>query len=274
MPTTKELIGRQRAEYDLAIKAQFRLVVFQGFILIYSLAIANAEQFRYWLGLPLLFATIWLVQRSLRASNIRANSDRARRAIVLSEGLNLDLGPVLHLAVFDKLIAGADAASAREKESYYDSGSKPGLKRVIEYIEESAFWSRELMKESLTRSYWVVGGLAVLIFVYLLVVVPFLNSEWTFGLNGLIAGAATLIVSAGAVGGVIQYASAKGELDSLMTSFQNAKQTELNEAQRIFLVTEYYAIMNRAPLFLPGLYDALHSKIAERWATNKSELGG
>ena len=150
MQNNGKLLWRLRDEYLKAQKYEF-LQLFPTFVLI-ALAICSlfigSELPQYFFAvasLATLGIKIWLVGLHSQA---KAASNSARRAVMLLEGLGGTLNLINQVALFDKLNAAIAHEETIDPKVYYASQQKKGSSRLLELVEESAFYSSKTHKAS------------------------------------------------------------------------------------------------------------------------------
>jgi len=144
-----KLLGLQRAEFQRAEKLQkwanrlqisnvvasIACVIIQEILLVYTLSIIS-----------ILLALAWFFM-SEESKMSHSTAERARRAIVIRNGLGIKLGskPYSDLVMLFK--ASSDNARQWEDKEYFKSESEYGNQKLAEIVEESAFWSKFLLQE-------------------------------------------------------------------------------------------------------------------------------
>lgn len=159
-----KLLGLQRAEFQRAEKLQIWAGRVQIFIVLVSIAcvIIQENTFVYALSIvSILLALAWLYI-SEESKTSHSTAERARRAIVIRNGLGIKLGAKSYSDLIILFKASSDSAKQWEDEEYFKSESEYGNQKLAEIIEESAFWSKFLLQEYAKKSWFIFSCVLVL----------------------------------------------------------------------------------------------------------------
>ena len=267
------LIAFQRAEFSKAIRLQAWVLIVQVVIaLLACLAVVfDGATAAYIFAVAALVMTGVWVAMEFRFRDSREQADRARRANVFSFGLKQALAPAIQEEISEGFSVTARNAEPFRDPDYYKSKAPPGPARLAEMVEESVFWSKDLMRESAKLALlWVCLCLLLAIGAMLALILLAQNGVMLAAVR-VICTLATLVVSMGSLGSAIMYHRAAHALEKLLVRFQILELSNYPLADLMFAITEYYALVERAPMFFPKVYELRKPRLQKQWAKYKGE---
>lgn len=272
MVTVKQLIGRQRAEFDraaLLFRGRFTLLVSTAVMG----AISTAVSAPYWLYviafLALVLALVMLLVDDMYQSS-RLTAERARRATLVMHGLGRIISETEINDIHESMSASDKKAKALEDADYYASKSHPGPQKLLEMIEEAAFWTKATQRVS---GLWAWGFFFVAVLVS---VVTFFFIVPSWGTNDLMTAArvlcAVLIFAVGTdfLGAARTYQSTAQLLDRLLLRIDGVRLRGYPEVDVLTMFGDYNGIVERTPLTLPLVYKIHKAELNRMWSSRKT----
>jgi hypothetical protein len=270
----QQLVGRHRAEFAKAARLQRKVLWAQiGIAFAAGAAVFITHPVGAYLAavgtLALVGLWAWL---GWSYQETRSQAERARRAILLIDGLgeNISSSELRNLEVH--FTTSPEEGSQYEDQNYYAARAIPGDERLAEMLEESAFWSADLMHESAKRA-WLYCIVYSIVGVSLLFLsVPFFDAERLLGAARVLCAYMTLLVSTEVLGAALNYGSAARSLNALLPRFEAVRASHFPRSDLLLLFLDYNAAIEGAPMFIPGLYEKRRALLNELWNNRQPQL--
>ena len=276
MDVVDELIGYQRAEFDLADRYRIAKAIAQTAAILLGMAasVVEKEPLLYWLAAAcFLTAAVWAIL-SWASSNIRTNAEAARRATLVMTGLGTKLSNHELSAVREACWSSERRAAAKSESGYFASTAGPGPFRLAENIMESAFWTKDTLKWS---GHIKLVLLVVLALGAVATVAVHVRSDDPSTLSVIMKAAFVFfagLISAEGVSAIYDYYSASLRLGSIMERLETAKAAGLHDPDLANIFSEYNSTVESAPMPLPWIYRLRKSKISAAWEKRIGQTGG
>jgi hypothetical protein len=263
----QELVGYQRAEFDHAgrlFRRKFAAQVLLAVVGATSTFISN-EKPLFWVAMIcLVIALIWLLIE-LNYRNTRANAERARRATLIMGGLGAAISKSELHYIQESMGSTPEEARANEDPDYFSSQKPPGPQRLTDMLEESAYWTVNLQRDSgkvMFVLFFLVLAAALFSFSLLISETP--NKElltfWRVVCSILI-----FCVSSDMFGQVRAYQDTVKTLDRLLLRIEIAKKSRYPQADVLLILSDYNAVVENTPLTLPLLYRIKKVRLKSNW---------
>jgi hypothetical protein len=267
----QKLIGLQRAEFNKATLLQERILKVQFAILVISCAavfVTNA-MITYFSGVvALMLAALWC-WLTWQYWDSRRQAERARRATLLMGGL----GEKLSNAELRELESAFTVTHAEGKQcedpNFYAARSPPGDSRLAEMLEESAFWSADLMHRSARKSWCAFASYMSIALVLLLASVPFSGPENFQNSIRVFCAILTLLVSSEIIGAAFAYGRAARSLKIMLPRLESIRAAGFPRADLLGILCDYNSTVEGAPMFPPGIYGANQERLNALWKKRK-----
>lgn len=276
MDIVDELIGYQRAEFDLADRFRVAKAIAQTAAILLGMAgsVVGDEPSLYWLAAAcFLTSAIWAIL-SWSSSKVRTNAEAARRATLVMTGLGMKLSSHELSAVREACWSSERRAAAKVEGRYFASRAGPGPLRLAENIMESAFWTKDTLKWS--------GHLRLVLLVILALgaiatVAVHVRGDDPSALSAIMKAAFVFfagLISAEGVSAIYDYYSASLRLESIMERIETAKARGLPDPDLANIFADYNSTVESAPMPLTWLYRLRKPKISAAWAKRTGQTGG
>jgi len=271
MITKDELVGYMRAAFarsgfwrSLQLWLQFGVALAAGLAVFVS-----ADVPTYYLalgGVALLAAWVWA---DASASGHRDAAEAARRALILWDGLGQQPSAAALFDLRQSFKANAAAAKALEDPNYYASSYPPGPRRLAEIIEESAFWSGDLQRQSAVFMGLAFGGMTVLLVGAALIVLPLAPNTLLLTLARLFLVFLVFVLSSDVWGTCFGHFSGARAIGAIGARLRAAGLAGFPEADVFLAASNYNAAVERAPMQVPITYRFNKKRLNELWIAYK-----
>lgn len=265
-----ELTSLQRAEFDKA-SIYFRIIVVIQLV-IASVAIASVfvtdERLVYVAALIVAMLACAYAAFGVLYKRSRSLAERTRRLTLVNGGLGQEISPAQNRELKGRFSERTiEAAKSYDSTNYYDVGSGPGPQRLVDMIEQSAFWSADLFRHSAIRSFlWGGGALLLAIFIFLLIPLPLLSGGSEMSAARVVFALVPFFLSSEVVGSGIAYWMASDDLELLLGRIETDNARGISIECALVLLTEYNSSVEGAPTIFPGVYRSRKAILNELWA--------
>lgn len=261
------LLTHQRAELDraqtfrnLALVAQF-CVALVAAISVYS----NDNGTLLSLALVgFISAGLWQVFERWQRTH-RSAGDQARRVVLLASGLDARFSAEQRRRIFDGFAVSIEKKALSREETYFASRTPPGYRRLAELIEESAYWTRDIQGAS-------AFALQILLFLVLVTGVsvlwfslPALPVDTSLSLARVLVASLVFLASSDVIGAILSHREAARTIGYVLQRIETAAARSYPDADVLLLMSDYNAVVESAPLALPGLFSIRKGKLTRRW---------
>ena len=262
------LVAIQRAHFDLASKLdvrQFRIQAATSVLAVAALLVPSGRWDFIAALLPLVMAGMWFWAR-ISCRDHRALAEKARRATLLIGGLGLRLSGNEMGRLY--LLSGLPPSElARWSDpAYFATQEAPGVARAAAMLEESAFWTANLMRASAdaVRNRLLLFG-ASLVLCFLI----------SLGWAGHTALPAELRIFCTLASSLVWlellerwqlYSNALKDIDEVLTRLDWLKRSgHRDESDFLVALVDYNSAVESAPLLVDGIYARQKRRIEEAW---------
>lgn len=268
------LLALSRAEFELVNRLhRYRLAAHVITLVVSAGALFVREPIAYVCSVA-AFVTeaIAYVVRQM-ASERQSHASEAMRRARLMDALGhtaepLDLADIR--AGFSKRTE--KAASGHEDPSYYATTASVGPKRLVEILQESAFWSKHLYEAASVRGLILWSAVLVVVLGTIVFGMPFFSPNL---LLNLARAAALFLAFVSATDGLtraLEWRSAAkrtGCVDRRLEHVSGAEQEPL-----LAVFADYSVITAAAPPIPPSIYKAERTRLNELWRDRKNNQPG
>ena len=264
------LIAIQRSHFELASRwdvHQFRIQMVTSLLAVAALLVPPGRWDIVAAILPLVTAGAWF-WFAMRCRTHRLLAEKARRATLLTNGLGVRLSAVEMGRFYTLSSLGPEDLAKWNDPGYFATQEAPGVKRAAAMLEESAFWTVNLMRasaDSVRNRLLVSSGLLLLCFLFLLGMAG--HAVLPAGLRVFCAFASSIVWLE-----LLQrwqlYNGAIHDIDEVLGRLESLKRWDSATAEGDFLLAlvDYNSAVESAPLLVDGVYDRLKSRIEAAWA--------
>lgn len=205
----------------------------------------------------------WLIAARLSRRH-RSAGDRARRIVLLSSGLGdtpSDAGVLM-----ETFSAKTDNLPSLSIGAYFDTRTAPGLRRLAEMIDESAFYTGHLQRRS--------GELMSLALFVLLMASAglWIVAAQCMDVDAMVMTARVFLAflvflfSSDMLGGAIAHFETARAMTEVRLRLNAASGRGHPQADMTLILTDYNSAVESAPMILPKLYAAEEKRLNDQWA--------
>jgi len=264
-----KFLGKQRAEFSIAQKYfNFSRIIQLLILLISVIVILLKVDLITYIGslINLILALLWQFLNYL-GKNSRLIAEKARRATLLSIGLNFELERKYLRDLLIKFKSTDSLAREFEDESYFQNIDQSGYDKLTKLLEESTFWTKHLYHKCAV-TFWILFTFGLIVSILGLFIIPtiFQNKEsliiltiFCLFLSWLITG--DLLKSA------IEFTSSSSALDDIENRITNLIATNSNNLEKhLFLIlSDYNSVVQRTPLIPSFIYKKYKNELNNLW---------
>jgi len=211
----------------------------------------------------------WALRR--RANTIHAAAETARRSAMLTWAFASDREPIDASdlrATFGKRIH--EQAVHFEDPTYYSSELPPGTARLLEMLQESAFWSKHLYKLGGRLFLALVFGLLLITVLIFALLEPVGARGFLVGFARILVPVITFFLAFDLLGQGLDWLEARQVSDRIDRVLERASTATQEEILAWF--TDYFAATASAPPIPTFLYRREHDRLDEEWHKRKRRL--
>lgn len=263
----QELLGLQRAEFEKAKRYARHAAHAQAIVAAIAAAVViiNRPTFGYAGAVTgLLVAVVWLAL-SIFSRRLQHTAERARRILLLSTGLGVNLSGKAYSDLFSQFSSSAAEGVKHQDAKYFTQISVPGYHSLAKLLSESAFWSKNLYGHAGHRAWWRFTMYAIVCLI-LLFIFPLLKpSSWSLKMAQIVCIALTWIVTGSVFREAYSLTVAARAIDDVegrIESMMNAGQTEHD---LLVLFGDYNAIVQDTPLIPTNIYENNKDSLNALW---------
>lgn len=267
------LLAHQRAE--LVRAEQLRVV---SLLLQLSVALAAATSvfssdgahLLVLAGLGAVLLVLWLIADFYYRGH-RAAGDQARRLLLLTSGLGLEVGELANLLTC--FSAPVDRQSRTTIDDYFASRAPHGCRRLAEMLDESAFFTADLQRRSgeLTALGTLLGGVGV--FALFLLAAPGMNGSGRVTVARVFLAFVVFFLSSDVLGAAFAHLRAGSAMENIRLRLSASRGRNYPEGDVLQAMADYNAAVEGAPLPLPSLYRRRLTLLDATWAEYKQATG-
>ncbi|WP_172352516.1 hypothetical protein [Mesorhizobium sp. NZP2298] len=183
----------------------------------------------------------------------------------MASGLNARFSAEQRLRIFDGFTAPIENKAMVREESYFASRAEPSYLRLAELIEESAYWTRDLQRASAQAMRLVLVAVALLMGFTLWHAMSSMSTDAQVSLARVLVAALVFLLSSDTVGTMIAHKNAADAIDDVLQRVESAAARGYTEPDLLLLLSDYNAVVEGAPVALPGIYQLRRGKLTRRW---------
>jgi hypothetical protein len=272
-PSNLKLLGLHRAEFRLAEKNQNYSWAAQGVVTVVAFVsiFTVDERLAYLVAvLALLFTAIgWYF--GWRARTRKQVADRARRALLLMEGLGWKMSGKEKTDLLSSLESSETEAKLWEDEDFFHNAEKTGTLSLARKLEESVFWSKHLLALS-ARRLLVFSLTALFVCTLVLLAIPLLPSQQpSILIARLVCVALTTIVTADLFGMSFAQSEAARNVASIDDRLVAVIASGCPEPDLFYIFGDYNAAVESVPVIPYGIYKRSHDRLNGLWESRAKE---
>ncbi|MFC6497007.1 hypothetical protein ACFP8Z_05445 [Gemmobacter lanyuensis] len=222
---------------------------------VYVLTIAN--------GVFLLFWVLSLFSYQKKRDAAHA----ARRAALLVDSFGEDLTSRERAALLDSFTVTQELAEKSCDANYYASSQVAGYMRLLDNIEESAFYTAKVQRASFTLLSWVLGAYTVIWLGIVFFAIPDAENGHLIDGARLFISLTVFILSGGLFNAWISYRSCSISAKEIQARCVAARMNGSPRIDVLMILLDYSGAIDSSPEALPFTYSVMRTKMEKIWAT-------
>lgn len=262
-----ELVGYQLAEFKRASNLRTWLILCQFAVAVpgaLSVVVDDGVALYFLAAAGVILLLIWFVLDGRYRAH-RLAGERARRATLVMQGLGTRISPEEVFDLRNGFKVTPETARSHEDLDYFATKAEPGTRRLLEMLEESAFWSETLQRTSATVMGVFFGTILAIGIGAVLLALPFTySSNMMIGLRLFLA-MLVFGLSSDVLVATRAHAAAALTIGDIRKRLQTAAKNGYGEADVVYLMSEYNAAVEAAPVVVPLAYNLKRNALNERW---------
>lgn len=218
-------------------------------------------------GMTLLLVFGWLAS-DRKCREFLSSGEQARRLIQVEYGLG-------HRVAERSLIAEefpppAGLVKRNTIGANFATRAPPGMRRLAEMIDESAFFGAAIQKASATVTWAFLIAASVGAFVGFLILGPRVEDSLLTTAILIFMAFAVFLLSADVVGGAMRHGQAGTEMDKIRLRLSAARGRQFPEGDILQAMIDYNSAVDGAPPPLPFVYEAISADLSRKWDVHKA----
>lgn len=267
--SAESLVGYLRAEY--AASGKWRIASFLVGLIVTLPAVASvvttdAKALYYLAAANFLLLTFWVLINYQYGQKQNA-AHVARRAALIVNGLGEELSAGEKRRLSEKFTVTADKAQSAQKNDYYATEAAPGPARLLECLEESAFYSSKLHRLS-ANAWLVIVAIYALVFAALAIfLIPSATSDFLMMSVRIFFAATVFIMSADVFGSFFAHWRCAADTSEVLNRIEIAKKGNIKTADALLIMEDYTSAIQSAPEIVPFIYRTQETNLNKLWAS-------
>lgn len=268
-----KIIGLQRAEFAKAAHLQGRILYTQiAIALLGAIAIfIHDDVTTYIMTIITLFLTALWLFLDTQYTRSRTVAEQARRYALIAGGIGRPVTNDETRNLLARFTVNESEGRVHEDKTFYAASSEPGEHRLVEMLEESAFWSTHLLRLSARHSWFKFAAFAVTAMTMLLGILPFLGDQQLLDAAKLVCAVLAVVISKDVFGEALSYTYAFQEVEHVGSRLQKIKASGHPWSDLLLVMNDYNSVVEKAPLFVTGLYQKNKERLNRLWKQDHTE---
>jgi hypothetical protein len=229
------------------------LTVISNDLLAYLTALATA-----------IVALIW-ARTDYQYKESRAQAERARRATLLTDGLGGELSAVEVRDLKALFSATSKQGKRLEDMAYYATREESGPQRLAEMLEETAFWTCQLLRYSAKRFWFLFTAFLVCGILLLLGSIPFGSAQQVIGGVRIASAMLVLLVSTDILGRALAYSTASHTLDRIGLRIKEIRPSGYPRCDLLMILCDYNSAVESSPMPAARIYEKHREQLNRLW---------
>lgn len=261
------LLSHQKAESNKAENLQIYMMILQFLIATMAAisAYVNDNKILFVLAIcGFLIIVLWFYLNQSQQRH-RSAGDHARRAVLLISGLDMKPSPGQMLNIIDLFNVPINSINSRREEDHFLTREEPGYKRLIEMIEESSYWTSYLQKLSSKVMVFILFILTSITFSVFGAAIASFQTDSLITLSRAIIAIMIFVISSDVLGLLIGYRNSANSINEIFKRVEVVSIKGYLASDALLLMSDYNAIIEKAPPTLPFVYNFIQLKLNKRW---------
>ncbi len=268
MLTTEELIGLQRAEFAVASRLRTWQLALQFTLAIpaaVSVFVEGQGKSTYYLALIGVVILIAWIAVDFFARRHRDAAEAGRRATLIQDGLGHAFSPALQLHLSSQFLVSKERAREHQLEGYFASPEARGAPRLAALIEESAFWSEDLLRACGFAMTFACGALILLGVAALAIALPNAAGDGLLIVARMFLVMLVFALSSDVYGSAVGYLDGARKVGGVRSRLLDAAGRGYPLGDVLLAAFDYNSAVEAAPQTIPFIYRLRAKTLDLRW---------
>lgn len=265
--TTLEVLGMHRAQFERAKSTEHYAWLAEIVVAVTSLVSAFVADptLVYTMAIVALVATLVRWRLSYLAKQYKAVAERARRVLLLIEGLGYKVSPKEVTDIITSFSITESEGQKWEDPEYFRPDMEAGYRKFGAILQESAFFSKHLFALSARQTwfYFIASFSLSIIALFALPITP--NQTWSLAIAKIVSILLMFLVSIDVLGMALSYSSTAHAVSNIDDRLEVLKAIESPEHDLILIFGDYNAAVEDAPLIPTSIYQRHHDRLNNLW---------
>lgn len=253
----QKVTGMHRSEFEKAENREKYSWIAELIVVIAAIVVifVNEELVIYTSSVVALGAAILSWTLSYFAKKHRSIAERARRFIVLNQGLGYEVSRKELIELLASFSVTEDDGRVWVDKEYYRSSADTGHAKFAQMLQESAFYSSHLYEASAKRSrIWLVAasGLAV---VTMFTLPTITIQSWSIAVAQIVSVVLIFLISIDLLGRTLDFFEASSRASGVDDRVEHFLTVGAHENDLIMIWGDYNATVQDAPIIPTSIYE-------------------
>jgi GrpB-like predicted nucleotidyltransferase (UPF0157 family) len=253
-------LGRAQLLHILALVAQLGMAA----AVAGSVFVNTSEMLLTLAIIGLVLAMAWLQLTHQRNKHTNAGN-QARRIALLKSGLDVPISAARHREILRDFTVSIAERKLMMENAYFSSQEEPGPRRLVELIEESAFWTSDLQRWSGLILGWFTVGALVLVGIFIWRMVTDLGAEQQILLARVLVASLVFLVSSEVVVNWLAHRQAASDITEILSRVEVIASQGYDLPDAMLLMSDYNAVVESAPGILPSVFALRRGRLKAHW---------
>ncbi len=262
-----KILGLHRAEFEKAKLNERYAWVAQSIVSVTAIVslFINVETIIYFATLIALISTVVKWKFTYQAKNLKSTAERARRLILLSEGLGYQVSKKEIADLQCGFSASETDGQKWENANYFSSRATPGFSKLTDHLQESAFYSKHLYAASAKQAWYYFAVIFLVSLIGLFVLPSISNHTQSITIARIISIVLMFLIATDLLGRAIKFTKASNSLSDIDSRIESVKSSNYPEHDIIFIWSDYNASVQGTPLIPTSVYTRNKGRLDRLW---------
>lgn len=261
------LVGYQRASFE-------RAAIWRNWTLVGQLLVAipgvlsifvTDEQTLYLLAIGGFVLLMLVAFFNRNYQHHRNGAETARRATLIVEGVDHQFTAEEKNTLLGQMSVSSKTAEQKNDSNWFATKEPASRERLLEIIEESAFFTRYLQSSSALVMAAIFAITVIILIVAIFAIIPTSESETLVVVARLALAILVFLLSSGTLVSALGHFSAWNSAKTIQSRANLAKVRGAGLADTLLIMGDYNSAVEQAPMVVPLVYRWQSNSLNERW---------
>ena len=190
---------------------------------------------------------------------------------MISNGLGQDFSAGEIRRLKERLTVTEETAREAGNSNYYASTLPNGPKRLIELVEESAFYSAKLHKVSANVLVFIIASFVITFAILAIYAIPTFSNDLLMIGARLFFAVTIFVLSTDVIGAFIAHGYCSKLAHDIVGRAETLGESEVREVDAILLLEDYTSAIERAPEIVPFAYKWKEKHLNQLWSEYQAD---